>query len=515
MKLEIVTVDIYPTEAKFVFSAQPESEYFQAEIPGAFSASSVHILNPMDTKGVRIFTAVRDEWIPPSLDGLKKKADELTQAIRKLSAQKAALEQTQILLQNAEPPTKTDAKDIISYIKMAQEMKLNTENDLADIESSLTEKNKELGLLQSELRERMPNNPASVIRITGQIKPGSKLFIEAFTQQASWTPQYVMDLNSKTGRIIMRLYSHAQQKTGLDYTGPVTFHTKHADENVAVPQAVPPLRVSIKSKHEASVRRMAAMRQRPNISYCVMPEKISDDEPEIFAEDFAADDDILSDDIEIAASLSKLEKSMSDPDIEMTLFDHAIEGSGTLTGDGRESEFVLGDTELAGEISLELIPRQRNDAWIMVKIRDTSARFIPGKAILKVDGHQTGNTDIPEYGLGQKSLPFGYVSQITVRKERHRSKKSTSVFTTSEEGYTITVENGDSEDRTITVRDRLPVSADKKKVKLEIKRIDPEPKERDKDNRLTWELGIKSGEAVKINVSYTLSYPLGEELLFD
>ena len=49
----------------------------------------------------------------------------------------------------------------------------------------------------------------------------------------------------------------------------------------------------------------------------------------------------------------------------------------------------------------------------------------------------------------------------------------------------------------------------------QIKRIDPEPEERDNDNRLTWELAIKSGEAVKINVSYTLSYPLGEELLFN
>ena len=520
MNLEIVTVDLYPSEAKFAFAIKPESEYFQVELPGAFNVDSVRILNPMDTEGIRIFTAAREDWIPQSLEELKTRINEHTHAIRKLTARKSALEQTQILLQNAEPPTKTDAKDIISYIQMAQDMKLSTENELADIETSLEDESKTLQIIQAELQERMPNNPASVIKITGHIKSGSKLFIEAFTTCASWTPQYVMDLNSETGRIVMRLYSHTQQKTGLDYTGKVTFHTRHADESVVVPQTISPLRVSIKPKYELA--RNYHSRSRTSTIYESYVSRSAPNEEADFddegIEPLEAEEPVLlgvPSDQDLVESFSKLTKDIPDPQIEMTLFDHAIEGKGTLTGDGREAEFVLGDTELTGEITLELIPNQRNDdAWIMVKISNTTTQFIPGKAILKVDGHQTGSTDIPEYGLGQKSLPFGYVSQITAKKERHSIKKDTSWFNASTGGYTITVENGTNENKTVIVRDRLPVSEDEGKVKLDVKHIEPEPKERDKDNRLTWEVDIKAAETVKINVSFTLSYPLGEELQF-
>ena len=50
------------------------------------------------------------------------------------------------------------------------------------------------------------------------------------------------------------------------------------------------------------------------------------------------------------------------------------------------------------------------------------------------------------------------------------------------------------------------------KIKLEVLKIDPEPTERDAENRLSWKLSIKPGEIRKIVVEYTLSYPSGETL---
>ena len=50
------------------------------------------------------------------------------------------------------------------------------------------------------------------------------------------------------------------------------------------------------------------------------------------------------------------------------------------------------------------------------------------------------------------------------------------------------------------------------KIKLEVKRIDPEPTERDAENRLTWKFSLKPGETRKIVVEYTLTYPSGETL---
>ena len=61
------------------------------------------------------------------------------------------------------------------------------------------------------------------------------------------------------------------------------------------------------------------------------------------------------------------------------------------------------------------------------------------------------------------------------------------------------------------MKDRLPIPTDEK-IKLDIKRIEPKEKERDKENRLTWEITVPAGATVPIIVDYTLSYPSGEEL---
>ena len=94
--------------------------------------------------------------------------------------------------------------------------------------------------------------------------------------------------------------------------------------------------------------------------------------------------------------------------------------------------------------------------------------------------------------------------------EKTGSSWFSGVFTS---GYTLEVVNGFGEAKTITVRDRLPIPTDEK-VKLEINRIEPKPKEQDKENRLTWELEMKPHETVKLVVDYTLSYPSGEELQY-
>jgi len=69
------------------------------------------------------------------------------------------------------------------------------------------------------------------------------------------------------------------------------------------------------------------------------------------------------------------------------------------------------------------------------------------------------------------------------------------------------------EDQTIIVKDRLPVPTDEK-IKLEVKRIEPKEKSRDKENRLTWKITVPAGATVPIIVDYTLSYPSGEELQY-
>jgi hypothetical protein len=203
-----------------------------------------------------------------------------------------------------------------------------------------------------------------------------------------------------------------------------------------------------------------------------------------------------------------------EPQMQATLSDHIIAGTGTLTGDNIEALFMHGELELKGSVIFELIPEQRSDAWILVSMNDSNVSLIPGDAELRVDGMPAGKTSIPEYGLSRKRIAFGYAPQITSKREPIITTTGTSWFSgTKSEGYTLKITNSTNETRTVTIKDRLPIPTDEK-ITLKDERIDPEPKERDRENKLTWEIELKAGETKDILVEYTLSYPQNEELQF-
>ena len=482
-KLAVEAVDIYPSGAKFVFDIEPGA--FDVELPGAFRANSVRLLNPNDADDFRVVEEARGSWVPPALADLKTQLDAQQRTVDSLAARKAALEHARDLLKALHPGDE-NAKDLLEYIEKSQEMKLRVENELSELSFTMAKEVEKRNRLEEELESRSPEDAESVLRLTGTAH--APLRVEAFTSASRWNPRYTMDLNSSTGEIKTRMASRARQKTGLDYTGPLTFHTKLPDEKVQTP-ILNPLRVGLKPKEKA--------RARGNDSAAYMME-----DAEMPMERMSA------------AMGAAPNKKPAAPVMESTLADRAVKGQGALSGDGREAEFNLGELELKGKTRLVLIPEQREDAWIVVEMEDIKTPLIPGTAELLVDGQPAGTTKLPEYGLGQKQIPFGYAPQITVKKEPIVEKTGSSwfsgVFTS---GYTLEVVNGFGEAKTITVRDRLPIPTDEK-VKLEINRIEPKPKEQDKENRLTWELEMKPHETVKLVVDYTLSYPSGEELQY-
>ena len=202
------------------------------------------------------------------------------------------------------------------------------------------------------------------------------------------------------------------------------------------------------------------------------------------------------------------------PVIASTLSNVAVLGRGTLEGDGTPSDVALGALSLKSTPLLVLIPEQRSTGWIVASMDAITTPLMPGRAELRVDGRPSGSTQIPEYGLGQSRLPFGSASRLSAKKTPLVESTGSSWLGGSgifKSGYTLEVSSGMDSEREVTVRDRLPIPVDEK-IKLEVLKIDPEPTERDAENRLSWKLSIKPGEIRKIVVEYTLSYPSGETL---
>ena len=490
----ITAIDFYPYGAKFSFRVEPydNEKNFKAVLPGSFNADSIRLINPEDVEGdIRIEKFTRERWIPSQLVALKSELDELEKEISRLDAKKSALEQTLEMLKNFEPE-KSNPEALLNYIKDSQALRLETENELVALKAEITRKQAKQKILSAELNSRRPSGDTSYILITG--KTMNYADFSAFTPAASWYPKYILDLDSSSGKIEADLFVRASQKTGLDYKGDVTLHTKTPDERITKP-VINPLRVGIKPKEETIATVGAAKFSRNNRMYesarMAMPEDIM---PMEFDEDVNA----------------------PAPTVKETLADRTVEATGTLTGDGteRDLEVYMTDIKLKGDVLILLIPEERNDAWIIASMDKENDKLIPGEADLRVDGATAGKITLGEYGESQKEIPFGYANAITVKKDSLVEKKGVSWFSgVFNSGYKLEITNGTSEERVITVKDRLPIPTDEK-IKLEVKRIEPKEKERDRENRLTWEITVPAGATVPIIVDYTLSYPSGEELQY-
>ncbi len=499
---QISAVDFYPSGAKFTFAVEPQGTNgnFTAIIPGAFRADSIRLANPESVYGdIYVATYPRTKWIPPQIEPLWLQIKSQEQTVNDLNARKQSLEQTLNFLKNANPKKATPG-ELLNFIKEAQNVRLETENELSRIKATLSDEQEKLRLLNAELNSKTPGSANSFIVVTGQA--GGTVYLEAFTESASWRPRYTLNLTTLNSSVEVKMYIRASQKTGLDYTGNMTLHTKNPDERITTPE-ITPLRVGIKPKEEVVAKMSGMSLSRTNKQFRSARMAMNE------AAMYMADEDAMMEEDEAPAAPKA-------PAVRETLADRTLDIDGTLAGDGTERDFevIMSDLYLDSKIEITLIPEQRNDAWIIASMDEKNQHLIPGEAELRVDNHSSGKIYLEEFGKGQRRIPFGYANQITAKKEALIEKTGVSwfsgVFTS---GYKLEITNGMKEDQTIIVKDRLPVPTDEK-IKLEVKRIEPKEKSRDKENRLTWEITVPAGATVPIIVDYTLSYPSGEELQY-
>ena len=499
---EISTVDFYPSGAKFTFAVEPQGSNgdFTAVIPGAFNPESIRLANPENVYGdIYVSRRTRTVWTPAQLEALRLEAERQSRNVSDLNAKKSALEQTLSLLKNSNPD-KSKPSELLAYIKEAQSVRLEAENELSSLKQELAREQEKLRMLNQELQNRRPSGDTRYTVVTGQA--GGTVYIEAFTDSASWRPRYILDLGTMSEAVEVKMYILASQKTGLDYTGSMTLHTKTPDESITTPE-ITPLRVGIKPKEEVIASTSGLSISRTNRQF--KSARMAMREAEMMADEDAYEE----------ASAEPMAAPRV-PAVRETLADRTLDIEGTLTGDGTEQEFevIMSDLFMDCKIELTLIPEQKPEAWIIASMDEKNEHLIPGEAELRVDHHSSGKIYLEEYGIGQKRIPFGYANQITAKKERLVEKTGvqwfSGVFTS---GYKIEITNGTKDDQTVIVKDRLPIPIDDK-IKIDIKRIEPKERERDKENRLTWEITIPAGATVPIIVDYTLSYPSGEELQY-
>ena len=151
---EISALEFYPSGAKFTFTIQnyDDDGNFSAYLPGAFSPESVRVVNPESVYGdIKAVRSSRTKWTPSQLENLKAQAEEQSQRLSELTARQASLEQTLMLLRNSTFNEARKPADLLTYIKDAQELRLETENELSQLKTEIIAEREKLSMMNNEL----------------------------------------------------------------------------------------------------------------------------------------------------------------------------------------------------------------------------------------------------------------------------------------------------------------------------------------------------------------------------
>jgi uncharacterized protein (TIGR02231 family) len=494
------SVDFYPHGAKFIFQVKSDGN-FDFDLPGAFSPESVRCLTRDKLSYISIETAIVKETKPETLLPLEDRVDEATRTVKLLEGRKATLAQSLEMLRipfQALDATgdgqiaRLDGKALIEYIADAQKMRLEIETELVDVDmrvskaqEALLEAQRELETQRLEIERKKPVNHGTVVQVRGTVNSPSTLLFEAYTQSAGWNVGYEMDMDSATGNIDAKMSAVVWQGSGIDVDGQLAFHTRQPTFTVTPPE-LQPLVVGLRQK-ETRMRADSAV----NMSAFGLSEA---EEPR-------------------ALLYKAVEPPPPAPDTISTLASVSVRGLGRVGGDKNQARISLGEFSMKSLPVLISIPEQNQEAWIVASVDSVPESVLPGVVELAVDGASTGRTNISDSVAGMMHMPFGMISRLTSKKTPFvgRSGSTWTGTGTLNDGYTIEITSALETEREVTIRDRVPIPA-ADKIVLEIKRIDPEPAERDKENRLTWRISVKPGETRKITVEYALRYPGDESL---
>jgi hypothetical protein len=450
-------------------------------------------LSSIETESLQVIEADPEELRP-----FERSVQAAQKSVDILEGRSAALNQTLVMLaapfSDKDGGAKIDSgvlSGYIGYLTDAQKLRLDVASELVDTGVALSEARKvlkraqdELEALRLRLEGKKPFNPGNISTVSGTTPGQAVLLFEAYTPAAGWNVGYEMAMNSATGVIKTKMNAVAHQRTGMDASGGLSFHTRMPSFAVTAPD-VRPLTVGIRANNDKGGGNLAgAMR---------------------FDADMALE--------EAAPKMAMAAKpSPAPPQTVSTLANVTINGSGKVEGDGSVAKVMLGGFDLKSAPILVAIPEQSREAWIVASLDEVPPAFLPGNAELAVDGAATGRASIPE-SAGAIQIPFGKAARLTAKKTPYVSTRERSwlVKGVVNDGYTLEITSGMEKEQEITVRDRVPF-ATTDKVTVDVKKIDPAPSERDKENRLLWKLSVKPGETKKITVEYTLTFPDGETL---
>src|SRR5205823_9198690 len=178
---------------------------------------------------------------------------------------------------------------------------------------------------------------------------------------------------------------------------------------------------------------------------------------------------------------------------------HRVQRPLAVPADGGPHKTSIGRFDLDAALDHLAVPALAPEAYLRATVTNTSPLLLlPGRARVFHGTQFVGETSLETVASGEEfELQLGVDDQIRVERKLRRRSTGKAVIggtRTIDVGYEITVENHRRGPARVTVKDRIPVSADGD-IKVRLRETSAAPAEQTDLGELTWGLRLDGGKA--------------------
>lgn len=334
------------------------------------------------------------------------------------------------------------------------------------------------------------------------VKAGSlTLELSSVTFQAGWEPGYDLRLNPdmKTAQLVFRSLVH--QKTGEDWNN-VELNLSTARPALGgTPPELNPWTVAL-------FRPMAPEAMPMTMMVAPVPvraKKSARATRDMMMEAMAAAE-------EDSAPVAQTVAAVTD---EQGTVSFRIPRTIDIPSDGSKHGAVIAQEELPVMPQFLTVPKLSPFVYLTSEIINRAAYpLLPGKVALFSGSTYTGSSYLKKVAAGETfTLSFGVDESVSVKREALKQHEEAGMFGKNRMSYRyrIQIANLKKEDRTLILRDQLPLAGDSE-IKVTLDDPNVKPDESKNDGTLVWKLPLKGEEKREITFGITVEYPKDRQI---
>ncbi|MBO4645503.1 MAG: mucoidy inhibitor MuiA family protein [Bacteroidales bacterium] len=324
--------------------------------------------------------------------------------------------------------------------------------------------------------------------------------ITYFTEMASWTPCYDLNIHDMEQQVTLQAKAQVQQRTGLDWNH-VQLTLSNATPNRTT--EAPVFSTWFLSFYYPTYgSRMNKMQN--TVSYATAAKVQSNETSE---ENVEYMDEMAE---EIPAPM--IMNDYVDVDMQEVHVNYVISLPYDIPGNGKIQLIDLKDYTINADYKYYSIPKLSDETYLIATLSGYEQHnLLPGYATVTFNNTFVGKTLInPNVADSLFSVTLATDPRITVKREKQQQyceTKHVGNSTTVTQSYLITVKNNQNKEVKLTLKEQYPISTNKD-IEVKVPNITPTATYNKSDiGVVTWDVNLKAGETRTFSITYSVKHP--------